>query len=196
MDLLSHLFLPLTAVYVLREDLFRRYGPWALLLAGFGVLPDADKFLGVPGVLHSVVTVGGGCLVVMAIEHRIRGLAVSPVVAGLVVSHLVLDLVDGGPVLLLYPLLDTGIGLQYPARVVFGTGALGVWIDGPLVALRTGTPRPGYNSYGFVQGAGVASALLFWVVYVGDRVRLVRQSDREGSSFYDSTLSGEESNDE
>ena len=171
MDFLSHLFLPLVAVYVLRGDLFERHGPWAVGLGGFGVLPDVDKFLGVPGLFHSVLTVGAVGLALVAIEHRIREVSLSPVVAGLLLSHLALDFVDGGPVLLLFPLIETGFGLQYPAQAAFGTGPVGVWIDGPLVTLRAGTPRPGFNTYGFIQGAGVASALLFGLIYAVDRSR-------------------------
>jgi len=45
-DFLSHLFVPLTAAYVLRRDLFA--SAWAVALAGFGLLADVDKFLGTP----------------------------------------------------------------------------------------------------------------------------------------------------
>lgn len=179
MDFLSHLFLPLTAVYVLRVDLFRQYGPWALAMAGFGVLPDADKFLGVPGLFHSVVTLSGGCIVLLIAEHRFRSLYLSPVVTGLILSHLILDFVDGGPVLILFPLLDTGLGLQYPAQVVFGTGPIGVWIDGPVMTLRTAAPDPGFNSYGFIRGSGVASALLFAFIYVVDQVRVSNRTNKD-----------------
>jgi len=167
-DLLTHVFLPLTAVYVLRPDLFQ--SPLALSLGGVGLLADADKFLGQPGSLHSLLTLGPLCALLVAGERRWRGdgrLALAPVLVALIGSHLVLDVVDGGPVPLLYPLVETGIGLQYPAQTVFGEGPLGVTVEGPLVTLRTATPRPGFNTYGLLRGSGVASTLLFLTVYAG-----------------------------
>jgi hypothetical protein len=167
MDFLSHLFLPLTAAYVIRPEVFD--SPWALGLAGFGLLADLDKFLGTPGLLHSLVTVGPICGAVLLVEYWWRDRLVwSPVIVALIGSHLVLDLLDGGPVPLLFPLIKTGIGLEYPVQTVFGQGPVGLQFEGHLVGLRTTAPRPGYNSYGFIQGTGVASLLLFVLIYVTD----------------------------
>lgn len=181
MDFLSHLFLPLTAVYVVRREWFDT--PWLLGVAGFGLLSDFDKFLGMPGLLHSLITLVPICLAILAVEHWIRGdLHYSPVIVALVGSHLVLDVLDGGPVPFAFPLIETGIGLQYPARTVFGSGWFGVSIDGPLVALRTSVPRPGNRTYGFIQGAGIASMLLFGLVFASDRWRRWRGSLHRTSS--------------
>jgi len=170
MDFLSHLFLPMTAVYVVWRERFD--SPWLLGVAGFGLLPDVDKFLGMPGLLHSLVTLVPFCLAVVGFEYLFRGrLAFSPVVVALVGSHLVLDIVDGGPVPLLFPLVETGIGLQYPAQTVFGQGPFGLHLEGPLVSLRTVAPRPENNTYGFIQGTGVAGMLLFGTVYLCDQRR-------------------------
>ena len=68
MDLLTHLFLPLTVAYVLRRELFDH--PATLGLAGFSVLSDFDKFLGHQGLLHSLVTIVPVCLVVLAVEPK------------------------------------------------------------------------------------------------------------------------------
>lgn len=165
-DFLTHLFLPLTAAYVLRRELFE--SPWALSLAGFGLLPDFDKFLGVPGLLHSLLTLVPLCLGLLAAERWWRGeLSVTPVIVALVLSHLLLDFLYGGPVPLLYPFAEAGIGLHYPARTVFGVGPLGVAIENSLVALRVTTPSPGFNTYGFIRSGGVGTMLLFGVVYWG-----------------------------
>jgi membrane-bound metal-dependent hydrolase YbcI (DUF457 family) len=172
-DALTHVFLPLTAAYVLRRDLFP--APGYLLLGGVGLLSDFDKFLGVPGLLHSLVTLGPLCLAILAAEQWVRGeLEYAPLVAALLLSHLLLDVVDGGPVPLLSPFVETGIGLQYPVTTAFGRGPLGLAFDGPIVTLRTTAPRPGFNTYGFVDGVGVANALLFATVYLG--------REREGAS--------------
>lgn len=164
MDAISHVFLPLTVAYVLRRELFA--SPDRLFLAGFGLLSDLDKLLGMPGLLHSLVALVPLSAALLAAEwlHR-RELTWSPLVVAFIASHLVLDFVDGGPVPLLYPVVETGIGLEYPARSVFGTGPLGVAIEGPLATMRVRAPRAGFNTYGFVDGAGVASALVFAAIY-------------------------------
>lgn len=167
MDFLSHLFLPLTAIYVVRREWFD--APWLIGVAGFGLLSDFDKFLGMPGLLHSLVTLVPICLAIVGVETWLRDeFRFSPVIVAFIGSHLLLDFLDGGPVPLLFPLVETGIGLQYPAQTVFD-GAFGLRFDGPLVTLRTAAPRPDNVTYGFINGGGVASMLLFGVVYLSDR---------------------------
>ena len=169
MDFLTHLFLPLTVAYALRRDLFKT--PAYLSLAGFALLSDFDKFLGQPGLLHSLVTLGPICLVLLAGERRLRGeLILSPLIVAFILSHLLLDFIDGGPVWPLLPLIDTGIGLQYPVQVTFGEMPFGLTVQGPLVMIKVGMTRSvGFKSYGFINGFGVASALSFIAVYVGSR---------------------------
>lgn len=168
MDFLAHIFLPLIAAYILWPERFS--SPWRFSVAGFGLLSDFDKFLGIPGLLHSLVTLGPLCVLVLGIERTARDeFDISPILVFFIVSHLVLDFVDGGPVPLFYPFLETGIGLQYPIRTVFGTGPFGIAFRGPLVTLHTTQPRPGHNTYGFITGNGVASALLFAIIYAGRR---------------------------
>jgi len=163
-DFLTHIFLPLTIAYAVRPDLFR--SPLYLALGGFGLFGDLDKFLLAPGYTHSLLTLGPICAAILVTEYYVRDEArIAPLVVALILSHLVLDFVDGGPVPLLYPFVEQGIGLQYPARTVFGSGPLGlVDIEGPLVALRETAPRPDNRTYGFIQGAGVASLLAFVAV--------------------------------
>lgn len=165
-DLLTHVFLPLTAVYVLWPNRFP--SPAYLLLGGFGLLADFDKMLGQPGLLHSVVTLVplAGAILVAEWWYR-RELVLSPIIVALVFSHLLLDFLAGGPVPLLFPLVETGVGLQYPARTVFGPAFPWIGIEGPLVTLRTTVPRSGFNTYGFITGFGVSSLLLFGIIYTG-----------------------------
>lgn len=166
MDALTHVFLPLTVAYVLRHELFA--SPNHLLLAGFGLLSDFDKFLGMPGLLHSLVTLVPISLGILAVERWYRGeFLLAPLVVAFIASHLVLDFIDGGPVPLLFPFVEPGIGLQYPARTVFGAAPLGVAVEGPIAAIRVATPRPGFNAYGLVKGAGIASLLAFVMIYTG-----------------------------
>jgi len=169
MDALTHVFLPLTVVYAVRPQLFDR--PELLSLGALGLLADGDKFLGHPGLLHSLTTLIPICLGVMAVEYVWRGeLQYSALAAAIILSHLVLDVVDGGPVPLLYPLSTAGIGFTYPIQVAFGEGLLGIAFQGSPVALRTTAPQPGFNTYGFLNGFGVASMLTFLAVYVGNQL--------------------------
>ena len=166
MDLLTHLFLPLTVVYVLRGESFDH--PATFGLTGFSVLADFDKFLGQPGLLHSLLTLAPICAVILAAERWYRGgWQYAPLVTAFIGSHLVLDVIDGGPVPLLYPLVEGGIGFQYPAQTVFGRGPVGLAVEGQLIATRTTAPRPGFNTYGFITGDGIAWALVFLVLFVG-----------------------------
>lgn len=168
MDFLTHLFLPLTAVYVVFPEWFDH--PITFAVFGFGLFSDFDKLLGMPGFLHSLVTIVPICLFVLVLERWIRGeWRYAPVVSAVIGSHLVLDFIDGGPVPLLYPFLESGIGLAYPARTVFGSGFFGVRIEGRLVALRITAPEPGFNTYGFIQGTGVAWLLVFGLISLAVR---------------------------
>lgn len=165
MDVLTHLCLPISAAYVLREDYFDH--PLVFGLAGLGLLSDFDKFLGMPGLLHSLVTLVPICGGLLGLEYLVRGrLEYAPLAVALVLSHLVLDFIDGGPVPLLFPFIETGVGIQYPAQTVFGSGPVGMDVQGSLVSIRAKAPRQGFNQYGFINGAGVASALLFVTVLI------------------------------
>lgn len=165
-DFLTHLFLPLTGAYVLRRNLFP--SPLYLGLGVFGLLADLDKFLGYPGLLHSVVTLFPLSLVVLGGERLWYGESeYGPLLVALILSHLVLDFVDGGPVPLLFPFVRTGVGLQYPVRTVFGQGPIGLTLEGAIVQLQMSTPRGGFNAYGFIDGLGVATVLLFLTIYLG-----------------------------
>jgi membrane-bound metal-dependent hydrolase YbcI (DUF457 family) len=170
MDPLTHLFLPVTIAYVLDRERFPT--PIWLVLGVLGVLPDVDKFLGVPGLFHSLVTLVPVSVAVLLFERCARGrIATSPIIVALLCSHVVIDFIDGGPVQLLYPFVRTGIGLRYPAQVLFGTGPLGVTIQGPLVTVQTAAARSEFNTYGFLNAFGVTSALTFLFIYVGLRRR-------------------------
>lgn len=174
MDALTHIFLPLTIIYVLRSELFEssRYLAFGLL----GLLPDFDKFLGLPGLLHSVITLVSLCLVLFALESYSREqLIYSNFVVFFLVSHLLLDLLDGSGVYLLYPVIQTGIGLEYPMQITFGEGPLGISFQGYPVSAFLTQPRSGFaadatidaNTYGFINAFGVTSTILFVIIYVG-----------------------------
>lgn len=174
MDVLTHLFLPLVVAYALRRELFDP--PWHLGLAGFALLPDFDKFLGYPGLLHSLVTVVPISIALVCIGLGVERAEYGAIAVTFLWSHLLLDVLDGGPVPLLSPFLEAGVGLTYPLRTTFGEGLLGIVFHGPPVALRITAPRPGFNTYGFVNGFGVASMLVFVTLYVGCRLNSTEDS--------------------
>ncbi|MBX0297871.1 metal-dependent hydrolase [Haloarcula nitratireducens] len=181
MDLLTHLFLPVTIAYVLRPDLFP--SPWYLFVTAFAVFPDVDKLLGMQGALHSVITLGllGGGLVLL--ERWYRGeMTYGTLFTVLLFSHLVLDFLDGGPVSVLYPFLDLGVGLRYPAELVLGEQLTQTGIQNPAPTVTVGTPSRSRTSYALLNGYGVLSGLVFLVVYFSDAVpgvRSVRESDSQ-----------------
>lgn len=163
MDPLTHLFAPLTAACARSSAFCRR--PATAALAGFAAVPDADKLLGRPGLLHSLLTLAPLVAVVYAVERSLRGTwTLAATVAAFLASHLVLDFVDGGPVPLLYPLVEAGPGLQYPSRIAFDAG-FGVAVEGPLLSLRVIAPRAGFHTYPtLITGTGVLSVLVFVAV--------------------------------
>ena len=174
MDPLTHVFLPLLVAYVVRPDLFSR--PRYMALAGFGLLPDFDKLIGIPGLLHSLVTLAPICLALLVFERRVRGnVQYSGIAVLFIVSHLLLDVVEGVTVPLLFPLVTIGVGFAYPMEVVFGTGPLGFSFQGWPVTLESGEPRTGYaasddvdtNTFGFINSFGIATTLAFATAYIG-----------------------------
>lgn len=167
MDLLTHLFLPIAVIYVLRPDLFP--SPWYFLLAGFAVLPDFDKLLGMPGTLHSLFLLAPIAGVCLLLERRVRDDHVyATLVTLLLVSHLVLDVIDGGPVPFLFPLVETGIGLTYPTTIVFGEGVFDISIQEPLPDVQTDVPDSSRQGYPLVNGYGILSGLVLVVFYVAN----------------------------
>lgn len=177
MDALTHFCLPLLVAYAVRPALFST--PRYLVLAGGGLLADVDKLLGVPGLLHSLVTLVPICLGLIVAERvRRQSLHYSVIASLFVLSHPVFDLLEGGPVPLLFPVVRSGLGVVYSLDVVFGTGPFGVAFRGWPLGIEVDSLRTGHtaaavdtNRYGFLDGFGVAS-LLALVVTVASRTAL------------------------
>lgn len=166
MDLLTHLFLPVGIAYALRPDLFP--SPRYLVIGVAGVVPDADKLVGLQGVLHSAVTLGVISLVLVLLEERVRGKRTYALLtAALLFSHLLLDILDGGPAPLLYPFLEAGVGLQYPAELVIGESVTSSGIRNPLPDVNVHSPSRSRTTYPILSGYGVLSMLVFVILYVG-----------------------------
>jgi hypothetical protein len=166
-DILSHIFLPLILIYAVRRKLEAYY----VVLVLFTLLPDLDKFLGAVGLLHSLVTIVPLCFLMISLEWGVRKPAelsecrYSLAASLYVFSHLFLDVLDGGPVTLLYPFVESGVGLTFPATLEFGHSLFDVRIKNILPELVWDIPEQSYgNSYEIFSGFGVASAILFLLV--------------------------------
>lgn len=168
MDPLAHVFLPLLVCYAVRPDLFER--PVHFAVAGFALVPDLDKLLGMQALLHSLPSLSLVTLAVLAVGRYRREWWVYALLAvGFLWSHILLDLLGGNAVPWLWPFVRQGYGVSFPMRIAFGEGLLGFRLEGMPVALRTGVPRTGHQTFGLVNGFGVASLLAFLAVYVGRR---------------------------
>jgi hypothetical protein len=164
MDLLTHLFVPITVAYVLRPDLFPSVQYF--LLGFIGLSPDLDKVVGLQGLFHSVLVLSilGAGLFFCA--RRLRGK--SPYVllsVALLYSHLLLDFLEGGPILILYPVVDLGVGLYYPAELVLGQEPWSIGIRDFWPVLRSNSPDRGEATYRLFTGYGFLSGLVFTVIY-------------------------------
>ncbi|PSP90549.1 hypothetical protein BRC90_01165 [Halobacteriales archaeon QS_4_69_34] len=174
MDALTHVFLPLLTAYAFRPDSFslQHYLPLGL----FGLLADLDKLVGLPGLLHSLVTLVPICVSMLVLERFLRGgHHYSIIASAFTLSHLLLDIIEGVTVPLLYPAVTTGVGISYPMELLVGPGAGPFWfaVDGPPAALDFGGLRTGHaasevtsNEFGFINGYGVATTLTFVLVFV------------------------------
>ena len=185
MDALTHLFLPLLVAYALRPDLFER--PRYLALGLFGLLADLDKLIGIPGLLHSLVTLLPICVGLLLLEWVSRSRChYSAIASGITLSHLPLDIIEGVTVPLLYPIATTGVGLAYPLGLAVGPEAGQLWFafDGVPIALEFGNLKTGHavsdavdsNEFGFVNGYGTATMLAFLLVFVGRECLSIDQS--------------------
>lgn len=171
MDVLTHLFLPLTVVYVLFPDRFT--DPRLFFVGVFGLLSDGDKLLGLQGVFHSIVLIGIITALLLAAAHYTNlDREHAGIIAALLASHLLLDLLDGGPVFLLTPGLSPGFGLTFPTTISLGASPTSVGVAQPLPEIHnTGPVRRGAATYTLITGYGVLSVLVFAVTVGGHYVR-------------------------
>ncbi len=171
-DLLSHVFLPLILIYAVR----RKLKPYHIALIPFTVLPDLDKFLGMVGLLHSLVTTIPLCLLLVLLEwtagkltNKNTSYEYSLIASFYILSHFFLDILDGGPVTLLYPFVKAGIGLSFPATLELGSNPFEFSINNIFPQLVYMVPKPS-KSYEILSGFGVASVILFLLIVSFDRL--------------------------
>lgn len=165
MDLLTHIFFPLTALYVLKKDLLNP--PYHYLLVLFALLPDLDKLIGIPGLLHSLLTLTPLILAIFLIEKIFGGSGkISGIASIFILSHLLLDIVDGGIVPLLYPIITKGVGIIFPLKI----SVQDLSILGAPIEVVYKEPKLSYT-YEILNGYGIVSLFIFAMIYVGDKLR-------------------------
>ncbi len=174
MDILTHIFMPLTIVYVLKRELFNRY--YTYTLAFFALLPDFDKFIGFPGVLHSFITPMIFIFFIFIIEKSSRGSWIyTSILAFFIFSHLILDILDASPIFPFYPLSSTGLIVEFPLKVSFNN--LSFSFIGPPIQIIYTELKTGFNTYeGILNGFGIASMLLFLSLFM-----IIKNKEREDS---------------
>lgn len=159
MDILTHIFLPLTFIYLLKRD----FRAWHIGLALLAILPDFDVLTGIHrGLFHSILFLGPLTAGILALEYKLRGrLKHSLIAVAFLFSHILLDFISGG-VPFLYPLVNVGVGLEFPLILRFGESVSLVDISPKIVY---NTPQQVYGEVNAFSEYGVASATLFITIY-------------------------------
>ena len=159
-DPLTHIFLPLALIY--GAGLNRAGSSVILLLSFFAILPDFDVFLGVHrGLFHSLLFVLPLLLLSLRFARSYSGY-----ISLFLFSHLALDFLTGG-VPFLYPLVNLGVGVEFPLVIKFGSAPEVVeWL--PRLVFSTPARVHG-QAYDMVSSFGIATLALFLIIYLRRR---------------------------
>ncbi len=164
MDILTHIFLPLIVVYSLKRERFSKvYFPLAI----FTILPDFDVFLGVHrSYLHSLLFLVPLAVFMLVVERAFRSkIEYAYVATFFLLSHIFLDFFAGG-VPFLYPIVKIGVGVEFPIKISFGSDIV---ISDLMPRLVFITPESVYGkTFDVVSGFGVATAIMFMLIYIVD----------------------------
>jgi hypothetical protein len=142
-------------------------------------------------VLRSAITLGVVAGVVFALKRRYRGRATyALLMIAFLYSRLLLDFLDGGPLSLLYPLVNVGIGLYHPTELIVRETAGTTGVSEPPPTVGVSSPSRDQITYLLVTGCGVFAGLLFFVLCGADflpdqtgRVPLTFESYRCSSNY-------------
>jgi len=162
MDLLTHIFLPLIAIYSLR-----RFNKIYFVISLFAILPDFDVFLGIHrGLLHSLVFLIPLALLILTLERLLRSeVRYAYIAIFFLFSHIFLDFFAGG-VPFLYPIVETGIGVEFPMKVSFGSSVV---IEDFMPKLVFVTPESVHGKvFSVLSGFGVVTATVFAFIWLAD----------------------------
>ena len=156
MDVLSHTFLPLIFLLGIGR-LSKRH----IMISPASLLPDLDKLF-LTGLLHSLLVISPVLLAIAAAERKLKGnLETSLILSFFVLSHVFLDILDGGPVPVAYPAVSLGFGISYNAKIFVSN--LTVSDIFPSVEIREISPS---ESYELFSGFGLASAIIFFMILI------------------------------
>lgn len=166
MDILTHIFIPLIFLSLFKKEILEKPLFILIIIGIFGVLPDVDKFLGIPGFLHSFLVLSLILALILFIEYVAnREIFYTVIIALLLYSHLFLDILDSSPVALLYPFFDETFHIEFPLKVNFNNFIIS-FSEIPL-KIVIGKIDFNFESYtGVFTGNGVLSMLLFCLVYL------------------------------
>lgn len=153
MDLLTHIFLPL--IFIFAAGITKEWR--VLLLSPLAILPDLDVFLGIHrGMLHSLLIIIPLVLLSFIFLRRY-----SKYIAFFLSSHLFLDFLSGG-VPFFYPLIKTGVGVEFPLIVKFSSTPT---IVEYLPRIVFSAPSSVYGqSYELFSSFGIVSMLVFLAI--------------------------------
>jgi membrane-bound metal-dependent hydrolase YbcI (DUF457 family) len=173
MDILTHISLPLIALLSVGE-FKKKY----LLLSVFAIFPDFDVFLGVHrGLFHSLIFLLPLAVFLMLLEYGLFSkIKYSLVAIFFLFSHMFLDFLAGG-VPFLYPIVNTGVGIEFPFVINFGSS---IAITEFLPKFVYITPEFVYGkSFNAFSGFGIASMILFaFMCYWNWRKRRINENSK------------------
>lgn len=154
MDLLTHVFLPLIFLYSIDLKDNR-----VLMLSSLALFPDLDVFLGIHrGLFHSLFIIIPLIALVYFLAKSYYKLS-----AYFLTSHLFLDFLTGG-VPFLYPLIETGVGVEFPLVVKFSSAPV---IVEYLPRIVFSTPSSVVDkTFELFSSFGIASMLIFLAIYL------------------------------
>ncbi len=156
MDLLSHLFLPLIFLVAI-EKLKARYIPFSF----FSIFPDFDKLI-LTGIFHSILFTAPILSIFFYTEKKLfKSYEFASISAFFYLSHLAFDFLDGGPLALLYPISNFGIGISFSAKIFVSNITIADIV--PEIVYEELRPS---ESYELFSGFGIASMLLFFLILI------------------------------
>ena len=156
MDVLSHTFLPLIFLIAIGK-LKARYIPFAF----FSVFPDFDKLI-LPGIFHSIIFAAPLLSILFYAERMLfRGYELASISAFFYFSHLAFVFLDEGPLALLYPISNFGIGISFSAKIFVSN----MTVEDLVPEMIYEELKPS-ESYELFSGFGFASMLLFFLILV------------------------------
>ncbi len=166
-SLFSHIFIPLAILFIFSRRL-KLDQKQIIVLSFFGILPDADAFIFIHRAsFHNILIL----IIPILIFIFIRDIKISGMIFFYLISHIILDIFNGG-VFLLYPFYD--IVFFFRAEVWFHKGdiipALYYGISEQIVPTTRGEPM--------ISSENIGTAILLVILTLFSIVRNRYESRR------------------